>query len=182
MIWSESLCYHSWHGGETEHFHPDTSTVLQSYGLCLVSIFMSMSMSVSCLCQCLPVFISVSMYMYIYMFMYNHTILHIHVYYNILFMFMLCFVRSAWAWKQTWTWIWTWKRTWTWTWAWKRAVCCAPSMLPPQGCIYSSFCYEVVLWLHNFAVVVMNPLYTLPLTSPHNNKDVRVHKGATHMA
>ncbi len=119
MIWSESLCYHSWHGGETQRFHPDTSTVLQSFGSCLQYC------PCSCLCQCLSVFISVSMYMYIYMFTYNCTILHIHVNYNILFMLMLCSVRSAWACKRTWTRTWAWKRAkistlgnWTWIWIW----------------------------------------------------------------
>jgi hypothetical protein len=54
-------------------------------------------------------------------------------------------------------------------------VCCAPSMQPPQRMHIASVkkqCsgYELV-------VIVMNLLYTLPLTSHHNNKDV--HKGAT---
>ncbi len=36
-----------------------------------------------------------------------------------------------------------------------------------------SFSYEAVLWLWT-AVIVMNPLQALPLTSHHNNKDVHI--------
>ena len=48
--------------------------------------------------------------------------------------------------------------------------CCAPSMQPPQRMHIASVMkqcsgYEV-------AVIVMNPLQALPLTSHHNNKDV----------
>ncbi len=51
-----------------------------------------------------------------------------------------------------------------------KVVCCAPSMQPPQRMHIASIMkqcsgYEV-------AVIVMNPLQALPLTSHHNNKDV----------
>jgi hypothetical protein len=53
--------------------------------------------------------------------------------------------------------------------------CCAPSMQPPQRMHIASVMKQCSGY--ELAVVVMNLLYTLPLTSHHNNKDV--HKGAT---
>jgi hypothetical protein len=54
-------------------------------------------------------------------------------------------------------------------------VCCAPSMQPPQRMHIASVMKKCSGY--ELAVIVMNPLYTLPLTSHHNNKDV--YKGAT---
>jgi hypothetical protein len=52
----------------------------------------------------------------------------------------------------------------------------APSMQPPQRMHIASVMKQCSGY--ELAVIVMNLLYTLPLTSLHNNKDV--HKGATH--
>ncbi len=54
-------------------------------------------------------------------------------------------------------------------------VCCAPSMKPPQRMHIASVMKQCSGY--ELAVIVMNPFYTLPLPSHHNNKDV--HKGAT---
>ncbi len=51
----------------------------------------------------------------------------------------------------------------------------APSMQPPQRVHIASVMKQCSGY--ESAVIVMNPLNTLPLTSYHNNKDV--HKGAT---
>jgi hypothetical protein len=57
----------------------------------------------------------------------------------------------------------------------RQAVCCAPSMQPPQRMHIASVMKQCSGY--ETAVIVKNPLYTLPLTSHHNNKDV--FKGAT---
>jgi hypothetical protein len=49
-------------------------------------------------------------------------------------------------------------------------VCCAPSMQPPQRVHIASVMKQCSGY--ELAVIVMNLLYTLPLTSHHNNKDV----------
>ncbi len=54
-------------------------------------------------------------------------------------------------------------------------VCCAPSMQPPQRVHIASVMKQCSGY--ELPVIVMNMLYTLPLTSHHNNKDV--YKGAT---
>ncbi len=54
-------------------------------------------------------------------------------------------------------------------------VCCAPSMQPPQRVHIASVMKQCSGY--ELAVIVMNLLWTLPLTSHHNNKDVC--KGAT---
>ncbi len=53
-------------------------------------------------------------------------------------------------------------------------VCCAPSMQPPQRMHIVSVMKQCSGY--ELAVIVMNPLWALPLTSHHNNKDV--YKGA----
>jgi hypothetical protein len=54
-------------------------------------------------------------------------------------------------------------------------VCCAPFMQPSQRMHIASVMKQCSGY--ELAVIVMNLLYTLPLTSHHNNKDV--YKGAT---
>ena len=48
--------------------------------------------------------------------------------------------------------------------------CCAPSMQPPQRMHIASVMKQCSGY--ELAVIVMNPLQALPLTSHHNNKDV----------